>query len=282
MELKKRLKAICAQVDFDLESVDPSLVERLLLLASFSETVTDAERMTRIAFDVFRHYEEHRPEIAFSKEERQVVVLGGFFSDIGKTGPEHADTKAQKLIIEMFAVEGVRDETQSIAEFLLRYFPEDGDARICQITALGLEPTMSIRSFWNLHSTWTFALCENAGLPPEVVAAAATHHLLDEINPEEIVGEDLQFTRAFGDNLAFDRAEKLVIVLDKYDALRRRARFTHEQTIDWLRAYVEKNPRFRGDAEFEILIAEVGATQSSRQSLYDALPVKSDTVGTGS
>ena len=92
---------------------------------------------------------------------------------------------------------------------------------------------------------------------PEVVAAAATHHLLEDVNPDAIVGADRSFTRSFGDNAAFDRAEKLVILLDKYDALRRRARMTHERAIAWLRERIDKNAEFRGDGEFLSLIADL-------------------------
>jgi hypothetical protein len=49
------------------------------------------------------------------------------------------------------------------------------------------------------------------------------------------VASDRRFTRAFGDNAGFDRAEKLIILLDKYDALRRRGGRSHEQALAWLR-----------------------------------------------
>ena len=118
---------------------------------------------------------------------------------------------------------------------------------------------MTIREFWNLHSAWTLEILEGSGVPPEVVAAATTHHLLDEINPENIVAKDFRFTRAFGDNATFDRAEKLIILLDKYDAVRRRGRRSHDQAIAWLQNRVETNARFRDDPELSMLIADLHA-----------------------
>ncbi len=256
-ETTDRLCALAAEVDFDFQRLAPSVVERLRLLAEYTETVRDAERMVSRARQVFRHYETSKPAAAFSDVERRIVVLGCLFSDIGKTGPSNADASGQRLIVEMFGVEGVRDDTQSVADFMSVHFAADATERLLRFSALGLDPTMSIREFWNLHSQWTLRILESGGVPPEVVAAAATHHLLDDVNPDAIVASDRRFTRSFGDNATFDRAEKLIILLDKYDALRRRGRRTHDQAITWLRARVDGNVRFHGDAEFATLIADL-------------------------
>jgi hypothetical protein len=254
----ERLSAICAQVDFDLARVQPSLLARLRLLAAHTETVNDSERMVSRARDVFRYCETATPPQAFSEAERRIVVLGCLLSDIGKTGPVNADADGQRLIVEMFAVEGVRDDQQPVAEFFRTYFP-DAEERIRLFTMLGLSPQMSLRAFWNLHSSWTLQIVEAGGVPREVVAAAATHHLLDDVNPDRIVASDRRFTRSFGDNAGFDRAEKLIILLDKYDALRRRGGRTHEQAMAWLRDRLDSNARFRGDVEFWALIADLEA-----------------------
>jgi hypothetical protein len=163
----------------------------------------------------------------------------------------------------MFAVEGIRDDTQPVAQFLRTHFPIGADERIRRFAALGLNPGMTIREFWNLHSTWTLEIVEAGGVPPEVIAAAATHHLLDNINPNAIVGPDRRFTRSFGDNAAFDRAEKLIILLDKYDAVRRRGGLAHDQAIAWLRKRIESSLNFCPDAELLTLIADLDAALRS-------------------
>lgn len=252
-----RMSALCASVGFDLESVSGSLLARMRLLDERSETVADAERTIERAWQVFRHYERTKPEQAFTELERRIVVLGCLFSDIGKTGPLHADAGGQTLIAEMFAVEGVRDDKQSVAQFLANYFANDAAERVRRFEALGLDPQLAMREFWNLHSAWTLDIAAAGNVPPEVIAAAATHHLLDNVNPGAIVAADRRFTRASGGNLSFDRAEKLIILLDKYDALRRRARFGHEQAIAWLRDRVRQNAEFRGDAELATLITDL-------------------------
>lgn len=258
-ETMQRLRAICAEVGFDLARAEASLIERLRLLADLTETVADCERMVANARRVFRHYEETKPRDAFSESERQIVVLGCVFSDIGKTGPSGADASGQRLVVEMFAVEGVRDDQQTVAHFFKTHFVADSEERIRRFTALGLEPSMTMREFWNLHSTWTLEIIEAGGVPAAVVAAAATHHLLDNINPKAIVGADGRFTRPSGDNVAFDRAEKLIILLDKYDAVRRRGGQTHSQAIGWLRGRVASVPYFSADEELLTLIADLDA-----------------------
>jgi hypothetical protein len=253
-ETLARLSAICSEVGFEIDSLAPSLLARLELLAEFSETVSDCERMAGMARAVFAH---HARTDAFSEAERRVVVLGCLLSDVGKTGPTSASPDEQRLVTEMFAVERVLDDQQSVGHFLTTYFPGDAAQRVKRCEALGVDSNISIRSFWNLHSGWTLEILDAADAPPEAIAAAATHHLLDNINPDAIVAADGTFTRPFGDNLAFDRAEKLIIVLDKYDALRRRGRQTHQQAIDWLRKRLDASPRFHADVEFSSLISSL-------------------------
>lgn len=253
----ERLRAQCASVGFDLDHAKSSLVDRMLLLAEHSETFADARRMTSYAEQVLRHYETTQPDRAFSPLERQTLILACLFSDIGKTGPADADADGRRLVAEAFAVENVQDDGQPMTRFFQAYFPADAEARIARFRALGLDPGMTIRQLWNLHSGWTLAIGEDVGLPREAIAAAAAHHMLEDINPRSIVGEDLRFRGGFGGNTRFDRAEKLVIILDKYDASIRRGGRTHDEAIAWIRGRIAANPRFRDDREFLALVADV-------------------------
>jgi hypothetical protein len=253
----EQLSATCKEVGFDLDAAKPLLVERLRLLAEHTETVADSQRMVSMARSVFRYHEAKKPGDVFSENGRRIVVLGCLFADIGKTGPGDADEIGQRLIAEMFGVEGVLDETQPVTDFMSRHFPDDAGERVRRFLALGLDPAMSLRAFWNHHSAWTLEILEASGVPPEVIAAAATHHLLEGVNPDSIVAADLSFTRSFGDNAAFDRPEKLIILLDKYDALRRRARMSHERAIAWLEDRVRSQAGFRDDAQFLSLIGDL-------------------------
>jgi hypothetical protein len=253
------LRVQCAAVGFDLDKAGSSLLERMCLLAKHSKVLDDARRMSTHADRIFRHYDTAKPAEGFTALERQTVVLACLFSDIGKTGPFEADAEARRVIAEAFAIDNVRDDTQPVHRFFRTYFAADAEERISRLSGLSLDPAMSMRQFWNLHSGWTLAIAEAAGLPLEAVAAAATHHLLEDINPQAIVGDEDRFTREFGQNATFDRAEKLVILLDKYDAVTRRGRRTHDEAIAWLRERIANSERFRGDEEFIELLADVDA-----------------------
>ncbi|MBX3226536.1 MAG: hypothetical protein KIT84_32255 [Labilithrix sp.] len=253
------LRACCARVGFDLDRAGSALLERMLLLAEGSGTFDDAVRLADHAHRVFAHYAKTKPDRAFDALERRTVVLASLFSDIGKTGPADAGADDRRTIVEAFAVENVRDDQQPVATFLRTYFAADAEERIARFAAMGIDPALSLREFWNLHAHWTLAISEAAGLPPEATAAAATHHMLDDVNPDSIVGDDDRFTRSFGQNTTFDRAEKLVILLDKYDAVRRRGGRSHEGAIAWLRERIAQSDRFRDDAELLELVADVDA-----------------------
>lgn len=260
-ETLQRLRAICAEVGFDLGHATAGLSARLALLGECGQTVSDCERMVGMAREIFAR-RAGAPD-AFTDAERRIVVLGCVLSDIGKTGPAAADADGQRLIAEMFAVEGVRDDAQSVARFFDTYFPKDAHQRRRRFAALGLDLELSLRKFWNLHSGWTLEILESSNVPPEAIAGAATHHLLDDVNPHAIVQPDERFAHPFGENVAFDRAEKLIILLDKYDALRRRGRRSHAEAIAWLRDRVRSSARFHDDAEFSSLIVDLDVTLAS-------------------
>lgn len=263
-DLAERMSKVCSEVGVAFDGVSPNVRARMQLLAEHTATVDDCTRIAGLARKVFDHYEQHKPNEAFSPIEKRIVVVGSLFADIGKTGPAHADSDGQRLIVEMFSVEGVRNDQKSVAQFFTNYFPADAAQRLQRFQQLGLDPTMTMRAFWNHHTDWTFDIVRGDGVPEEAVAAAATHHLLDNINPRAIVATDGNFSIDFGDNVRFDRAEKLVILLDKYDAVIRRGRRTHAQAITWLRELLNKHPRFAADPEFSVLLQDLDATLSKQ------------------
>ncbi len=250
-----RLRAICAHSGLDLDAVDPTILQRMRLLAETTETLRDCERATDIAEDIFRYYDAFKPPREhFTELERRTVVIGTLFSDIGKSGPAHATADGQRLVAEMFSVERVLDGKSSVTSFFASYFRDDADDRGTRFSALGLDVEMSMREFWNLHSVWTLEILRGDGVPPQAVAAAATHHLLENVNPHEMFVSDQRLHKYVGDGCTFARPEKLVILLDKYDAARRRGRRTHSEAITWLRELLDTHPRFSRDREFFALI----------------------------
>lgn len=250
--LDARFYEVCERASLRVADLAPRIKERMLLLAHYTNTFDDCVRAMDLAELVFVHYERHLQ--AFGDLEKNIVRAGSLLSDIGKTGPLRASREQQELCVRMYGVEGVRNDKLPVSEFFQTYFGAEASHCIEHFRSLGLDAAMPIRTFWNLHGEWTYELLRNSGVPHEAVPAAAAHHLLEHVNPDELVGEDGAFTRAFGTNLAFDRPEKLVILLDKYDALRRRARFDHEAAMAWLRRLLTNHKRFGNDREFHTLL----------------------------
>jgi hypothetical protein len=261
----ERFRAICAAAGVDVDLLSAELLERMRLLAETTETVEDCQRAAEMAQEMFRYYEQQKPEQRFSEVDQRTVLIASLFSDIGKTGPAQADEAAQRLIAEMFSVERVPDEKMSVTDFFRTYFADDASDRAARFRALGLDPTITMREFWNMHSAWTLHIIQVGGIPLEAVAAAATHHLLENVNPDSIVAHDGRFTRYFGENNRVDRPEKLIILLDKYDAARRRAGRSHEDAIRWLRALIANNARFGDDQEFFALIDDLDLVMRERE-----------------
>lgn len=259
-----RLRGICADSGLNLDDVRPQILERMRLLAETTETVRDCERAADLAKDVFRYYEAREsPTERFTKLERRTVVIGTIFSDIGKTGPAAAALDGQRLVAEMFGIEHGLDGKTPVSTFFADHFAADASDRVCRFCALDLDPEMTMRAFWDLHSVWTLEILRGDGVPPEAVAAAATHHLLENVNPHPVFAADARLTKYVLDDAAIPRAAKLVIVLDKYDAARRRGNRTHDEAIRWLRQLVAVHPRFGCDRAFLELIAGLDAAVSA-------------------
>jgi hypothetical protein len=90
------------------------------------------------------------------------------------------------------------------------------------------------------------------------------------VNPDSLVAEDGHFTKYFGKHASFERPEKLVILLDKYDAALRRGRCTHDQAIASLREAIARSHRFCDDHEFLELIGDLDEVTKVTQVLVAA------------
>lgn len=243
------------QIKLDSEQISVKIIARLQLLEKVTEFFKDEETAIGYAEKVFKYLEKMgRP---FSENEKRIVIVGTLFSDIGKTGPARANYEQQPLIAEMFAVENINNQQMTVRDFLEIYFQESFEEKLLLFESLGLDSKMTMRNFWDLHSQWTLEIISGDGVPPEAVAAAATHHFLAGVNPDNIIGADGRFTKYYGDNLAFDKEEKLIIILDKYYAYIRRGGLSHETAIERLRDLIADSKNFSEDQEFIQLIENV-------------------------
>lgn len=270
LEKKNRIKELFEELGLDIKKINPNILRKLLLLNERTETLKDEERSIHVAQALFRYYEGKLPDLNFTDEEKKTVLIGTLFTDIGKTGPRNATPEQERLILDIYGIENIIDpKKMTLSAFLEEYFPEDASARLELLMTMGIKGNMTMREFYNLHSKWTLEIISGDGVPPEAVAAAATHHMLEGVNPEEIVGKDGRFTRYFGDNVSFDRAEKLIILLDKYDAFRRRGKKEHNDAIALLRNMIQSNPDFAKDTAFEQLLENLNSMLLVDQRAYE-------------
>ncbi|KKR13832.1 MAG: hypothetical protein UT43_C0034G0005 [Parcubacteria group bacterium GW2011_GWC1_39_29] len=260
----ERMSVRLREIGLDIEKIRPDIVSRLALLDQSTKVVEDEHNAIHLARAVFDWYRKNKPGASWVEREERAVVIGTMFSDIGKTGFRTANIDQQKLIVAIYSIDskdwGGGEDKLSVVKYLEKYFPEDYVEKVRIYVSTGLDPEMVMRKFWDMHAEWTLQIISGDGVPPEAVVAAASHHFIQGINPEGIIGNDGRFTRYFGENLSFDRVEKLICVLDVYDAFRRRSHMSHDQAITALRKKVDLSESFSGDKGFHELIDVVDFT----------------------
>ena len=254
-----RIGRILVEIGVDMEKINPDIIGRIELMNEKTPAfIDDLHAAIKTARKIFKYYKKHKSNEIFSEEEKRTVEIGTLFSDIGKTGPKDATMEQRTLILEMFGIENIENPQMSAEDFLKKYFPEDFDRRSSIFVAMGFNPQMTMRQFWNLHAQWVLGIIGNDGVPPEAVAGAATHQMIEGINPDNIVDKDGKFIKYFGNNAFFDRAEKLIIILDKYYAARRRGGKTHGEALAFVQEQIaQRSPRFANDPEFRILFNDL-------------------------
>jgi len=257
LKLKPELSDILTEVGLDIGEIAPRIVDRLELLNAGTHTLEDGIHAIEIAGKLFDFYKNNKPLESFNDVEKKIVLIGSIFSDIGKTGPPGTTDEQKHLITDMFGVENIKNPQMSVKEFFEMYFEKTALDKLRIIQDLQLDPEMTMRSFWNLHSLWTLQIISGDGVPPEAIAGAAMHHIIEGVNPEDIFGIDSKFTKYFGDNAGFDRPEKLIIILDKYDAFRRRTNKTSQEAVESVRNIIKRNEMFKNDEDFKTLLDDL-------------------------
>lgn len=260
----ERMRFLLTEVGLDIERIRPDIVSRLILLSESTKVVEDEHNAIHLARAVFSWYKDNRPEDRWTEREQKTVIIGTIFSDVGKTGPRIANAEQRRMIAALYSIDskdwGGGEDRLSVAKYIEKYFPNDYQRRIGTYVSVGLDPEITMRKFWDMHAEWTLQIISGDGVPPEAVVAAASHHFIQGINPEGIIGSDGRFTKYFGENPSFDRAEKLICALDVYDAFRRRGQMSHEQAILALRKKIDSSASFSGDKGFHELIDVVDFT----------------------
>lgn len=263
----KEISASVARVDEVLQyanvpsPISSELKSRLVFLDRYTPTIDDEHQAISYASKVFDYAE--RCGHPYSDVEKRVVTVGTLFTDIGKSGPKDSTTQQSELIVSIYSKENISPEDikGSVINFLTKYFKDENpQEKVILFQSLNLDPEkMTMREFYNLHTQWTLDVLDGSDLPKEIIPAAACHHRLRGDNPGNILNEDDSYTRTFGSRTKYGRAEKLVALLDQYDAFRRRGGLSHEETVLKLQELVSRarDGYYAHDLEFKEIVDDI-------------------------
>lgn len=241
--------------------ISPELKSRLILLDRYTPTIDDEHNAISYALKVFDLAEKSGHP--YSELEQQVVTVGTLFTDIGKSGPKDSTPQQSELIVSIYSKENIshEDMTGNVRNFIMKYFKDESpQEKVILFQSFNLDPDkITMREFYNLHTQWTLDILEDSNLPREVIPGAACHHRLRGDNPGHILNENDSYTRTFGSATKYGRAEKLVGLLDQYDAFRRRSGLAHEEAIAKLQELVNgaRNGYYADDVEIKQIIEDI-------------------------
>jgi hypothetical protein len=151
---------------------------------------------------------------------------------------------------------------QRIADFLQQHTPQKASEYIRSLEEdeliPGLTSQSTLRAFFDIHTQYTLdLLLSDARLfetDPKAVLAAAAHHWIQgpdnipKFKGQPIIDIKTGKYQMPGFQAPFDRVGVWVMVLDKYEANftrtqngQRTPKESHDQAIEWLRSFMEKN-----------------------------------------
>lgn len=228
------------------EQLDEQVIDRLCLLDRGSKFQADARPIERGVVNVLDFLEKHQtkqqPSPSFTPEQKTNLRVAAILNDIGKSGLMEATMEQQEAVIKLFAVEGVTNgEKRSVREVVNKNFVKgEADGLLENLAACSVDPSMTMREFWDRHAAWTHDILEKypAGLNRHIRIIAASHHLDRGINPyglsEPVADQRPGIIKTAGDE-ADDFSVRVLMVVDKYQATIRRSGFRHKEAIDWVR-----------------------------------------------
>jgi len=255
-ENRKVLMEIEQKTGLNLKLISPQILSRLNMLSNGSEILKDELHAMDLALGFFKFYEKQ--EFPFSVEEKRTILLGSLLSDIGKTGPSDASEKLSASILNMYKVDKhFNIHTTDIHAFLNEFLNEKQKEYTSALNTININGDMKMSEFFHLHAKWTLDILKRGkGVPYDTIVAAASHHILEGENPAGVI--------------KLSRAAKMVILLDKYDARRRRGMVTHQAAIDWLKDRIEEKTTNTAEKEefLELILKMDTAFQNS--NIYDS------------
>ena len=189
--------------------------------------------------------EEH-PLLALTAEQKTNASIAAILHDIGKSGPFKATQGEQEAVIQLFSIEGIKVPSHSVGEVVAERFGKNqGEEMLKKLAGCGIDSKMSMREFWNKHAEWTYEIltAHPKGINDHIRNIAGSHHLDNGVNPRlrPKAKTSLQPSNieTLGDEVD-DLTVRILMVVDKYQAVLRRGGAKHEAAIAWVRQNLAK------------------------------------------
>lgn len=174
-----------------------------------------------------------------SPKQKQDGLLAAFLHDIGKSGPLSADLVRQLCIIKLFSLKNLNPK-QSVGETVRIHFPDDYEQITEGLLMMGIREDSTMRNFWDKHVWWTHDILSKY---PEVIGdkvnlIASSHHINVGINPCMVPEDEIPYeSEVIGalENYIDFLEERILMVVDKYQAVLVRGQVSHDGAMDYLK-----------------------------------------------
>lgn len=230
--------------DLGVQEPPPEIIDRLLLIEKNSRFNNDA-RMIREGFVIVldKIKEELCLTQKMTEQYRQEGELAAYLHDIGKSGGILLNADGQLAVIKLFSADRFTypiDPKITVGQAINECFSEERDLVTQNLSRTGVDEEMPMRQFYDMHAQWTRDILEKFAkfIPKRTRIVAASHHMDRGINPYNLTETEVPVEsliigvlEEYINNLE----EKILMVVDKYQAAIARGRANHSQAVDLLK-----------------------------------------------
>ena len=238
--LRDTLKA----VGIEFEKLSPRLQDRFRLMVREQKTFEDDAQCAQIGDEIRDMRRREGLVETMSPQDWEHVKTASMLTDIGKTGPADASPAQLEVIAKIYGNDvnlPGGPAAWTMGRFLGEHFADEREVFGGHLAEIGISDEMSMRDFFNLHAEWSYDLIKDeTEISDEAKVMAALHHILEGVNPDGLVDLSNDELRIPSRDRAIGEGELWVLLLDKYQAGLRRGQKTQQESIAWLRMFVDK------------------------------------------
>jgi hypothetical protein len=256
-EIRKRIES--EMHELGLEDCPEDIVERFVLIEEHSKFNQDS-RMIREGFSNVMDAinSKYAEEAKMTEKHKKEGELAAYLHDIGKSSSSE-ESQNQIAIIKLFSAESIRDENQMVSEAVSSTYPEEKDEMMSQLKEAGVDGSLTMREFWNMHAGWTREILDRHSdvLSERVRLIAASHHIDRGINPyhveEGLIPDESKIIGSL-EYYADFLEERALMALDKYQAAIFRGGASHDSAMEYLRNAFQ---RYQKDPVMKMVIETI-------------------------